>query len=160
MISRRVLLGTGAAVVATGGALTVAQRTHRLDDVAEAIGLQPTPLPDPEDTRIVRRAARGSAALLATTSATATAHPALALTPIVAIVREQLAAVGGSPTAKATTPPTDAAASVTALAQAFSDAADQRAADAVQAGSPELVRVLASMAAGQAQCARAVEQLR
>jgi hypothetical protein len=160
VISRRVLLGTGAVVVATGGLLTAAERTHRLDDIADAVGLDPKPLPDPADTRIVRRAADESAVLLATAEATASAHPAVELAPVVAIVREQLAAVGGASAATAPAPSPDAPAAVAALAQALSSAADRRASDANRAGSPALVRVLASMAAGHAQTARTVRRLR
>ena len=39
-MTRRVLLGTGAVVVTAGGALAVAGATHRLDDVADAVGLE------------------------------------------------------------------------------------------------------------------------
>lgn len=160
VISRRVLLGTGAAVVATGGALTAAHRTHRLDDVADALGIDPKPLPDPNDTRILRRAADQCATLLATVEATATAQPAVALAPLVAIVRQQLAAVGGSAATTVPAPAADVSAALDALETAFTDAADRRAADAVEAGSPDLVRVLASMSAGHAQSARALRGLR
>ncbi|MCD9198442.1 hypothetical protein [Aeromicrobium wangtongii] len=155
MITRRVLLGTGAAVVGAGGLLTVGHLTHRLDDVADAVGLDPKPLPDPADTRIVRRAARACATLLTTVEAAAAANPGVDLAPVAAIVREQLAAVGGSPATTASLAPV----TLDALEQALSNAAADRAADAVDAGSAALVRVLASMSAGQAQCARAVRRL-
>jgi len=161
-MTRRVLLGTGAVVVTAGGALAVAGATHRLDDVADAVGLDPKPLPDPEDSRILRRAARRTAILLATTEATATAFPDLALADLEVAAREQLAALGGG-TAAATdvaAPPADRAAAVAALVDAYAVAATQRADDAGDAFSPALVRVLASMSAGHAQAARLLRGLR
>jgi hypothetical protein len=159
VISRRVLLGTGATVAGAAGLLTAAQLTHRLDDVADALGVEPKALPDERDTAIVRRAARECAALLASVEATGAAHATLDLAATTAVVREQLAAVGGASTATAAPVPADAPAAVAALADALDQASRRRAADAVRPGSPALVRVLASMAAGHRQTARAVRRL-
>lgn len=138
-----------------GGLLTVAHLTHRLDDVAEFVGIGPKPLPDPGDTRLVRRAARECTRLLATVEGAAAANPGAALAPVAAIVREQMVAVGGSPAATASLAPV----TLDALEKALSTAATRRAADADAAGSAALVRVLASMSAGHAQCARVVRSL-
>ncbi len=159
-MTRRVLIGTGVAVVGAGGLLVAAEATGRLDDVADVIGLDPEPLPDPDDTRVLRRAATSTAALLAVVQSTAAAHPALALAPVAAIVREQLDAVGGATAPAASAPPADAGAAVDALASALDTARKARRRDALAAGSPALVRVLASMSAGHAQGVRVVRGLR
>jgi hypothetical protein len=160
-MTRRVLLGSGAAVVVTAGALTALELTHRLDDAASAVGLDPKPLPDPADSRILRDAADGTAALVAATEATAAAHPGLELAPFVAIVRQQLDALGGTTAATDVAPaPAEPAAALESLVDAYSLATTQRAADAGAAFSPALVRVLASMSAGHAQCARQLRRLR
>jgi hypothetical protein len=148
-------MGTGAAVVGAGGLLTVAHLTHRLDDVADALGVEPKALPDADDTRLVRRTARECTTLLTTVEAAAAASSGAALAPVTAIVRRQLAAVGGSPATTASPTPV----TLDELEQALTTSSARRAADAVRAGSPALVRVLASMSAGQAQCARAVGAL-
>lgn len=160
-MTRRVLLGTGAAVVVSAGALAVAEVTHRLDDVAEAVGIEPTPLPDPEDSRILRRASGETGTLLAMVEATAAAHPDLALADVEVIGREQLQALGGSTAATdVAAPPAEPGAALTVLEDAYTRAATQRASDAGDAFSPALVRVLASMSAGHAQTARQLRRLR
>jgi hypothetical protein len=159
-MTRRVLIGTGVAVVGAGGLLVAAEATERLDDVADAVGLDPKPEPDPGDTRILRRAATATAALLASVEATAAAHPTLALAPVAVVVREQLAAIGSATAPAAAAPPADAAAAVDALAAALDTVRKERRRDALAAGSPALVRVLASMSAGHAQGVRAVRSLR
>ena len=160
-MTRRVLLGTGAVVVVSAGALTAAGLTHRLDDVAEAVGIEPTPLPDPEDSRILRRASGQTAILLAMLEATAAAHPDLALADLEVVAREQLATLGGSTAATdVAAPPTEPGAAVAALEKAYARAATQRTADAVAAFSPDLVRVLASLSAGHAQTGRQLRRLR
>ncbi|MET0930661.1 MAG: hypothetical protein ABWX74_14165 [Aeromicrobium sp.] len=160
-MTRRVLLGTGAAVVVSAGALTAAGLTHRLDDVAEAVGIEPTPLPDPVDDKLLRAAALDMAAVTALSDATASRHPALDLGTLAAIVRTQLDAVGGSTAATdLAAPSADPATALTALVDAYRTASKARAAQALRAVSPELVLVLASMSAGLSQCARAAEQRR
>ncbi|MCW2770557.1 MAG: hypothetical protein JWR27_1990 [Aeromicrobium sp.] len=160
MISRRVLLGTGAVVAGVAAALGAAEATHVLDDAAPALGVDPKPEPDPQDDRIVRAAARDQAALLAMIEATAARHPGLELAPFEAIGREHLAAVGGS---TATTDvgrvPESARAAVTTLRTAYDKQSRARAAQAAAAVSPALVRVLASMSVGLAQCAVTIGDL-
>lgn len=159
-MTRRVLLGTGAAVVAGAAAIVGARLTHRLDDVADAVGLEPKPQPDPEDTRIARAAGRDAAVLLATVEATAAAHRGLELEPIVAICREHTSALSAPTVAPGSPPPGDASAAADALADVVQAASTARAVDAGTAASPELARVLASMSAGLAQAARGVRRLR
>jgi hypothetical protein len=156
-MTRRVLLGTGAAVVVSAGALTAAGLTHRLDDVADAVGIDPKPLPDPEDSRILRRASSETATLLATVEATAAAHPDLGLADLEGIGRRHLAALGGTSAATdVAAPPVDRADALTALVYAST----RRATDAGAAFSPALVRVLASMSAGHAQASRRLRDAR
>lgn len=160
MITRRVLIGTGAAVIGVAGFLTVADLTHHLDDVARTVGLDPHPEPDPADDEIVRSTARDLAAVLALVEATAAAHPELDLTALASLGHQQLAAVGGTTAATDIGPvaarPKDA---VAALETAYARASAARARDCQRAVSPDLVTVLASMSAGLAQCARAVRGL-
>lgn len=162
-MTRRVLLGTGAAVAGAAALVGGAQLTGRLDDVADAVGLDPKPLPDPGDTELVARTARDCATVLALVEATASTHAALAgpLVPFRAAVREQLEAVGGRSTGvEAVAPPADETEAVKALETVFGSAAGRRASAAADAASPDLVRVLASMSAGHAQAARAMRGLR
>jgi hypothetical protein len=161
VISRRAFVGTSAAVAGAAVVLGVANATHTLDDAARAVGLEPKPEADPGDDRIVRIAARDLAALLATVRATADRHPDLELSALEKIGREHLAAVGGSaPNGTSGTVPGSQAAAVKALGAAFTKASRARAAQAEDAFSPALTRVLASMSAGLAQCAAATEALR
>lgn len=155
MMTRRVLLGTGAVVAGGAGLLGAAKITHRLDDAARLVGLEPKPEPDPRDARIVREAARDQAALTAAAKALHEAQPELRLAPVVALCAEQLQAVGGS---TASTDPAGSIASADELAELFASASTARAAQANEAFSPELVRVLASMSAGLAQCERHVRR--
>jgi hypothetical protein len=160
-MTRRVLLGTGGLVACGAAFLAAAQLTHRLDDVAAAVGLDPKPLPDPQDSRILLAAASQTAALLAMLEATAAAHGNLALADLEAIGHEHLAAGGGSTAAAdVAVPPADPVAAVKALETAYTAAGKQRAADAGRAFSPALVRVLASMSAAHAQSARVLRGLR
>ncbi|REK69801.1 hypothetical protein DX116_11415 [Aeromicrobium endophyticum] len=159
-MTRRALIGTGAVVVGAGGLLVAAEATGRLDDVADAVGIDPKPQPDPDDTRVLRRAARATAELQAAVAATSAGHPGLDLAAVTAAVGEQLAALGGAEAPAGAAPPADQGAAVDALAQALDIACKDRARDAVTAGSPALVRVLAAMSAGHAQSARVVRSLR
>ena len=159
-MTRRALIGTAAVVVGAGGLVVAAEATGRLDDVAGAVGIDPKPQPDPDDTRVLRRAARATAALQAAVAATSAAHPRLDLAAVTAAVGEQLTALGGAKAPAGTAPPADQGAAVDALAQALDTACKDRARDAVAAGSPALVRVLASMSAGHAQSVRVVRGLR
>lgn len=156
MMTRRVLLGTGAVVAGGAGLLGAAQITHRLDDAARLVGLDPKPEPDPRDAQIVRQAARDQADVTASAEALHEARPELGLAAVVALCTEQLTAVGGT---TATTDLARGPASVGQLADLLKTASAARAAQANEAFSPELIRVLASMSAGLAQCERRVRRL-
>jgi len=160
-MTRRVLLGTGAAVVVAGGALAAGRLTGRLDDAADAVGLDPKPLPDPADTTIIGRAAFAMAGVLAAVEATAAAHADLALAGFEAIGREHLEALGGTTASTdVAAPPTDRVEAVKVLEAVYGEAVKGRADDAADAFSADLVQVLASMSAGLAQCLRAIRSLR
>ncbi len=159
MISRRALLGTGAGVVTVSGAALIARATHRLDDVARAVGVRPRPKPARSDDLLLAEVAHAQNVVLASIEALGARHPARAarLKPVAICVQEQVEAVGGTsavPTSAAVD--ADPAAATRALAQSLSAASAARAGDSVKAVSPDLARVLASMSAGLAQAARTV----
>lgn len=156
MMTRRVLLGTGAVVAGGAGLLGAAQITHRLDDAARLVGLDPKPEPEPRDAQIVRQAARDQADVTASAEALHEARPELRLAAVVALCTEQLTAVGGT---TATTDLARGPASAGQLADLLKTASAARASQANDAFSPELIRVLASMSAGLAQCERRVRRL-
>jgi len=159
-MTRRLLLGTGVLVVAGAAAGVGAQLTGRLDDLAEAVGIDPKPRSDAGDDQLVRSTARALGVLLASVEATAAAHRDVPLADLEVIGRQHLDAVGGTAGATDTTAvPADRAAAVTALRRAYTAAATARADDAQRAVSPDLARVLASMSAGLAQCSRVVGRL-
>ncbi len=161
MISRRVLLGTGAATAVAAAALGGAALTHRLDDIARSVGIKPRPEPDLLDSKLLARVAADQNSLLAMVEATAGAHPTLRLDRYVAISTSHATAVGvAGSVPDVATPSTDPGTAVSALSSAYAKAARARAADAVDAVSPALVRVLASMSAGLFQCADTIKGVR
>jgi len=161
VISRRALLATGAATVAVAAGLGGAALGHRLDDLARGVGIEPHKEPDPADDRLIARVATDQNALLARVEATAVKHPKLGLTSYVAISTAHAKAVGvPAVVPDVAAPPADPTRAVSALASAYSAASKARAADSIRATSPALARVLASMSAGLAQCARGVGALR
>ena len=161
VISRRALLGTGAATVAVAAGLGGAALGHRLDDLARDVGIQPHPEPDPADDRLIARVAADQHALLASVEATAAAHTTLRLDPFVTISTAHAKAVGVPATVPdVAAPPADRAKAIDALATAYTAASRARATDSAKAVSPALTRVLASMSAGLAQCALTVGELR
>ncbi|MFI5428113.1 hypothetical protein [Aeromicrobium sp. UC242_57] len=110
MMTRRVLLGTGAVVAGGAAALGAAQITHRLDDAARLVGLEPKPEPVPGDREIVRQAASDQAAVTATVEALDSAYPAWGLAPVAGICQQQptpSAAARRAPTSRRC-PPTSA----------------------------------------------------
>lgn len=143
-------------VVAGAVALVVGETTGRLDDTARALGIRPHPESAASDTALLARVATQQGVLLSLAQAAATRHPPTAdvLTSVIAAATAQLKAVGGvAPQGAGPDVGATPAAAMTALSEAFRDAADKRAGDAVKAVSPDLVRVLASMSAGLAQLA-------
>jgi hypothetical protein len=162
VISRRALLGTGVGAVALAGAIAVGSVTHRLDDVADTLGIEPRPRPVGSDDVLIASVAKNQDLILTAIEATAAHHPDLAdkLAPYAKIAQSHLTAVGGSstvPTAKPVDP--DPVVAVKSLAQTLSTASTVRAKDARRAVSPDLARVLSSMSAGLAQSARTLGAL-
>lgn len=161
VISRRALLGTGAATVAVAAGLGGAALGHRLDDLARNVGIEPHPEPDPADDRLIARVAADQNALLARVEATAVTHTGLRLDPFIAISTAHAKAVGVAGTVPdVAASPANPTQAVTALVTAYSTASKARAADSAKAVSPALARVLASMSAGLAQCAVTIGELR
>ncbi|MDR7087384.1 hypothetical protein J2X11_002223 [Aeromicrobium panaciterrae] len=161
MISRRALLGTGAATAITAAALGGAALTHRLDDLARGVGIKPHPEPDPSDSKLLARVAVDQNTLLAMVEATAGAHSTLKLDRYLSISTSHAKAVGVAASVPDVAPPSaDPETAVSDLSSAYANAARARAADALEAASPALVRVLASMSAGLYQCADAIKDLR
>lgn len=163
MISRRTLLGTGAAVAVAAGAGVVAGLTHRLDDVARGVGIKPRARPVASDDALIAMVAHEQNALLGQVEAAAARHTGLAggLKHFSQIGQAQVRAVGGAdkvPDAPAVD--NDPARAVAALSTAYAAASRARAHDAGRAVSPDLARVLSSMSAGLAQCAHTVGDLR
>lgn len=161
VISRRTLLGTGITAGGVAAALVVADLAHRLDDLARAVGVDPKPQPDAGDDRLVAAVAADQNRVLAAAEATKAKHSALPLDRVIKIGREHVEAVGGSRSVPATPQvPAGAADALKSLSATYAKAAKARASDAAKAVSPDLVRVLCSMSAGLAQCARAVGDVR
>lgn len=162
MISRRSLLGTGASAVVLAGAVVVADATHRLDYIARAVGIKPRAQSVTSDDTLIADVAEAQNAVLADVEAIAAQHPRLRadLDPFAKIAQEHVTAVGGSATVPTGAPVSaDPATAVAALATTFSEASKARSEDANKAVSPDLARVLSSMSAGLAQCARSVKSL-
>jgi hypothetical protein len=162
VISRRALLGTGVGAIAVAGAVAVGKATHRIDDVANSIGIKPRPRPVGSDDTLIASVAKNQDHILTAIEATAAHHFDLAdkLAPFAKIAQSHLTAVGGSstvPTAEPVDP--DPVVAVKALAQTLSTASTARAKDAGRAVSPDLARVLSSMSAGLAQSARTLGAL-
>lgn len=140
VVSRRSLLVSTAGVAVIGGVIGGAAVTHRLDDALRVVGAQPKPEPDPGDLRLTARArADAEALVLLATKAKAPA----AITSVLVEQRDALP----------TTVP-DVSGVTGTLADACLAVADSRAADALAAVSTDLAQVLASMAAGLAQCSK------
>ena len=163
MISRRAFLGTGIAALAVAAAAGVAEATHRLDDLARAVGVKPRPRPVASDDVLIASVAQDQNRLLGAVEATAARHPTLGdqVSAFAAIGLAHVKAVGGSTTVPGPAAvDTDPGRATRALEDAYARASTLRAKDSLSAGSPDLARVLASMSAGLAQCARALGELR
>lgn len=150
VVSRRVVVGSGLAVVAAGAGLHLAGRD---DDLLRAAGARPRPVPDAADTALLRTAAAEQVSLVEAVEGLDEDGSA----DLAAVLRRQLDALGGPPSSAA---PTTAAATggADAVARSVAAAARRRESDALTAVSPDLARVLASLAAGQAQVARTLGQ--
>ena len=156
-MSRRTLLTAAIVVAAAGGATAIGRATDTLDDVLRGLGAQPHPEPDPGDVKRVARAARDQAVLVATLSALAEAHRGASaqVKPLIAVAGTQLEAVGGSTAnVDVAAPDGDRSTATTAVARLAARSARAREQDAISAASPDVARLLASMAGGLAQLAR------
>jgi hypothetical protein len=127
-----------------------AQRAGVLDDAIRGVGIKPHPEPDPGDVRRLANAAKDERELRATITAAGTTSDLddderLFLETAHAIAREQGQAVSSG---AATRSIPSGTASVTDVVELAAAMADDRAADAVDAVSPAVAQVLASMAAG------------
>lgn len=134
MTSRRVLLTGGLAA----GAVVALGATGRLDDVLRGVGVKPRPRPIDADVSLVRAVVEDQQRVLSIARDTPGAEMA------VEVLEQHVDQLGGEPTTETATG---------SLAAVLSEAADHRAADALAATSPEVVRVLASMAGGLDQLA-------
>lgn len=154
MISRRTLLGTGAGVAVLAVAGVVGERTHRLDDLARAIGLEPRRRPARSDEALLRGARADLSSVLARTRAISTGQATLAdpLAPLLAVTAAQLEQLGGAlPGIDTDAPPTGARAAIATLIAAFERAEKARFDESSRAVSSELAQVLASLSASLAQ---------
>ena len=145
------------------GAGAIARGTHRLDDLARNVGVKPRPESVASDDILIARVAREQNVLLGLVEAVVARHSTLAggLAPFAEIGQVQVKALGGSDTVPvAPEVAADPPRAVSALSRAYDTASTARAKDAGHAVSPDLARVLSSMSAGLAQCARAIGDLR
>lgn len=150
MVSRRVVVGAGAAVVVAAAGVRVADRD---DDLLRALGARPRPVPDAGDTALLATAATEQSDLVDAVARLADDDPELETADLLAVLREQLDVLGGVPvTARADV--VVEAGPAAEVARDLAAAARRREADVLRAVSPDLARVLASLAAGQAQVAR------
>ena len=147
MISRRKALQLGVVAGGVGIAGVAAQRAGILDDGLRTLGIRPHTEPDPHDVALLAEAATGQAELLAALDQVDQDQNSSAVADLRAVLREQLAAVSDDP------PPTSTAgAADSADFNTFADRAEATAAaradGALSAGSLDVVKVLAAMAAG------------
>lgn len=105
-------------------------------------------MPDAADTVLLDRAVADQTTLVASVDTL----DGVDTTDLVVVLRGQLDALGGQPTTPSTAPPTTGTPDT--VAAAVSAASRRRQADALEAVSPDLARLLASLSAGQAQVAR------
>lgn len=131
MTSRRAFVVGGAALLVTGAGVAA---TGHLDEAIRAVGVDPKPLPDPSQTALLERVRADQGRLVAGAGEATTIRDVLS---------EQYDVVGGTADEIVGEPFTDLSAQLTA-------AAERRGDDALAAKSPDLMRVLTSMAAGLA----------
>jgi len=156
-MTRRALLGTGAALVVAAGAAFAGKRTGRVDEAAEAVGLEPRRLPAESDEALLRQVVRDQGVVLATVSAVASKFPALSasLAPLIEHGEAHLVALGSS-TAASTIDldgldAAEPAAALDHVASIQGQAAKDRARNAINAVSGQFAQVLASISASLTQ---------
>lgn len=153
MISRRAALGTGAGVLALGGAAAYGKQAGKLDDLARTVGVDPKRLPADSDKQLIAAARKEHSVLVQQARATATSHTrfAKALAVVITIAETQLGQLGGELELTAPAPPDSPEAAITTLTQSYNVAAGQRTKDAVEAVSGEFAQVLASISVSASQ---------
>lgn len=154
MISRRALLGTGAAAVAAAGAAVYGDHTHELDDLARNVGIEPRPLPVESDQLLIKKVQRDHSAVLLWTKAVAARQPGLVKTldPLVANLQAQIEHLGGvAANLDVAAPPSAATAALDSTITRYEDAAALRAKQALHAASAEFAQILASIAVSLSQ---------
>ncbi|MDQ3158354.1 MAG: hypothetical protein M3Q98_16805 [Actinomycetota bacterium] len=154
VISRRALLGTGAGVVALAGAAIYGDRSHRLDDVARKIGLDPKRLPAESDEKLIRKVQNDQSILLMWTQAVAAKQSGLTkvLEPLIANAEAQLADLGGAAAnIDIDDPPEAARAALDSVVTMHDQEAEKRAEDSLQAVSGHFAQVLASISVSLSQ---------
>lgn len=141
----------------------VGDRTHRLDDLARTVGLEPQRRAAEADLVLLKRARTDQDALLALIAAVSAAHTDLTkpLTPLLTNLQSQLKHLGG-PLAGADdlAAPTDAKAALDLLIAQFRQAEQARSTASLNAVSGEFAQVLASMSAGFAQAVVVLQAIR
>lgn len=156
-------MGTGAGIALLAVAGIVGDRTHRLDDLARTVGLEPQRRAADADLAILKRARTDQDALLALTAAVSAAHTNLtkSLTPLLANLQNQLKQLGGplTDTGKKTAP-TDATAALDLLITGFRGSEHARSTAALSAVSGEFAQVLGAMSAGLAQAVVVLKAIR
>jgi len=160
VISRRALFGTGAGVLALGGAAVYGDRVHKLDDLARKVGISPQRLAAESDEVIIKKVQNDQSNLLMWTEAVAAKQPGLTrmLAPLIANAQAQLADLGGAAATPQTggvssqvTPPASAPAALDSVIRMHERAAAKRAEDSLKAISGDFAQVLASISVSLSQ---------
>jgi len=154
VISRRALFATGAGIVALAGAAIYGDHTHKLDDLARTIGLEPRRLPADSDMALIKRAQADQTRLLLWTKAVAARQSGLAkmLAPLIANTEAQLADLGGvAANVRVGTPPAMNTAALDSVIVQHERATAKRSKESLEAVSGDFAQVLASISVGLSQ---------
>ncbi len=156
-------MGTGAGVALLAFAGIVGERTHRLDDLARAVGLEPQRRPAEADLALLKRTQIDQSALLSLTVAVSAINTDLTkpLTPLLTNLQTQLKHLGGPLTdSDSVAAPPNTKVALDLLITQFRRAERARSADSLRTVSGEFAQVLASMSAGLAQTVVVLQGLR
>ncbi|MEO6470352.1 MAG: hypothetical protein ABIR57_00890 [Aeromicrobium sp.] len=154
MISRRALIGTGAGVVVAAGAAATGAHTHRLDDLARTVGVDPRRRPALSDEALIKRVQADQSVLVLWTQAVSSRQPGLSpsLKPLIAITKTQLEDLGGAlTTINVEAPPASPKAALDVVIDVYLRAEKNRSRETIEAISGDFAQVLASIAASLAQ---------